>query len=165
MVGCWRVSGQAADSSSESEARAELWQHSGTDLEVFPAWPRDSEPGSWLTNTSYSFVERHSRSKHRFFFTHVLLCILPLVLIAVSILAASLSGLKSIAGTTVGNLGSLAWGLEVWGKDNSSINNMQWIQQTEYFPKWKFKKRDEMKKQSTALPRCWGTVVRGTLTP
>lgn len=51
---------------------------------------------------------REVAEPRRDLFFHALFCILPLVLIAVSILAASLSGSKSIAGTTVGNLGSFA---------------------------------------------------------
>lgn len=83
------------------------------DWEVFPVWSKPFKPECWLTNTSSSSVEREEQKGALICFCSAMraaCCSLPLVLIAVSILAASLSGSKSLAGTTVGKVGSRAWG-------------------------------------------------------
>lgn len=106
-------------SSSQSAARTQLCQHWGVDMEMFPMWSKHFKPRGWLTNTSHSSVARICRTKHHFFFLFFLFLereILPLVLMAVSILAASLSGSKSGAGTTVGNKGSWPWEVKARSK-------------------------------------------------
>lgn len=108
-------------SSSQSAARTQLCQHWGVDMEMFPMWSKHFKPQGWLTNTSHSSVARICRTKHHFFFLFFFFLflereILPLVLMAVSILAASLSGSKSGAGTTVGNKGSWPWEVKARSK-------------------------------------------------
>ena len=100
MVDCWGVSGQNVANSSQNKSSAssgaQTWRFSQHGQTI---------GARMLTHKYQPLICRKDKQNQ------ALICFfLPLVLIAVSILAASVSGLKSIAGTTVGCLGSLAWG-------------------------------------------------------
>lgn len=79
---------------------------------------------------------------------------LPLVLIAVSILVASLSGSKSLKGTTVGYLGSVYNSKQITVR-MKEFNHQHWVN----LFKWL------RQKKSLTLPQHSESTVPGTLTP